>query len=177
MVTMWWNPFTVERVTLRSPHTPDECRAGIRANIYTLWHGVDPALPFNGRVRRNHFALCKNTPGLRSAFRPIAYGAVRADSVQGTVISIRLAMGLLTRIWWTVLLMSFAVAFLLSFLGATGILVLDPTLSDPFIVLLAAVIAGAMFYPFYLIMFWLTRRERGFLVDSLHTILDASVIR
>jgi hypothetical protein len=58
----WWNPFVAERVTLHSPHSPEECAAILKATNYRFWTMANNALPFTGSVRRDRFTLLKNTP-------------------------------------------------------------------------------------------------------------------
>jgi hypothetical protein len=69
----------------------------------------------------------------------------------------------------------FAGAFLLSCLGAAGVIdVGSRDLSNPFEVLTVAVAVGIMFYPLYALLFSFTRGERVFLVGTLQRSLQAS---
>jgi hypothetical protein len=189
--SIWWNPFTVERIRLRTPLSPDECIQRIQANInsYKYWRGEnwrtdDPAeRPFVGAARRDHFTLVKNSmstqdflPVKRSSFRPIAKGEILPDAANagGSVISIRLFLHVWTRAMILLLMAGFAGAFLLSFLGAAGVIDVGRELSNPFEVLTVAVVSGIMFYPFYVLLFSFTRGERVFLVKTLQRILQAS---
>lgn len=174
--TIWWNPFTVERVSLTTSLTTDECIERLRANIYSFWRGTDQSVPFLGTARRHRFTVVKNTPHFRNAFRPFAYGVLRSDGGNGTVISIRLALALVTRVWWGVLLGGFVVVFLLSLLGVAGIFEVNRSLSQPFNVAIAAVSTGTLFYPLYVLGAFISRGERAFLITSVQQILHASVI-
>lgn len=146
MGSIRWNPFASELVILKTAHTPDACAAIIRSNIYHFWTMADNSAPFIGSVRKNRFTLVKNTPHFRNAVRPVAYGTALPDSGSGTSITIRLTTALVSRLFLSIPPAIFAFMLMLSTLGALGILSLDPALSDPFLVLFAGVISGAMFY-------------------------------
>ncbi len=174
--SIWWNPFTVERVNLTTSLSADECLQRIRVNCYSLWRGTDRSSPFVGRVRRHRFTIKKNTPYFKNDLRPIAYGAVCSDPVSGSTISIRLSLMLFVRLWWGILLGGFAVAFLLSFLGAAGIFEITPSLSEPRNVFIAAIVVAIFSYPSYVFACFISRREREFLIECLQQILEATVI-
>ncbi|MGO8950557.1 MAG: hypothetical protein ACLQUY_23445 [Ktedonobacterales bacterium] len=94
--SMWWNPFTVDHLTLISPLTPAECTQRIQAHTYqspwgpAYWQESDPALLFAGIVGDSLFTLAKLTPGFRNTFRPILYGTILPETGGGA--SIRLAL-------------------------------------------------------------------------------------
>lgn len=179
--SIWWNPFTVERIRLRTSLTPEECIQRIRAHIYSRWRGTDQTLPFVGMTRRDRFFLFRNpirimygiTFRFNNGFRPIARGVVAPDAVDGTAVTIRLSLHVYYRIWWAFNVASFAGALVLSFLGAAGIVEIDPGFSQPLTVLLVAILAGGGFYLFYVIAFWFVRRDRVYLVETLQKILQA----
>jgi hypothetical protein len=182
--SIWWNPYTIEHIRLRTPLSPDECIRRIQANInsYKYWRGEnwrtdDPAKrPFVGTAGRDRFTIGKNMPNFRSSFRPLAKGVMLPDPTiaEGAITDMRLSLSVFVRIWWSLLLIGFGVAFLLSCFGAAGVIDVGRDLSNPFLVLVAAGTAGIMFYPFYVLAFWFSRRERVFLVETLQRILDAS---
>jgi hypothetical protein len=61
--SMWWNPLTVDTLTLRSPLTPAECTQRMHAHTYQSPWGpaygqeLDPDLLFAGMVGDNLFML------------------------------------------------------------------------------------------------------------------------
>lgn len=182
--SIWWNPFTVERIRLRTSLSPDECIQHIGARIYSFWRGADPALPFVGTTSRARFTLYRNptrvsrngTPyHLSNRFSPIAHGVLVPGAAEGTLIDIRLSLHTFVRIWWSLLLLSFTGAFVLSVLDAAGIVAISPEMSHPLLVLAISIVVFCPFYAFYVSAFWFVRRQRAFLVETLQTILQASV--
>jgi hypothetical protein len=187
--SIWWNPFTIERIRLRTPHSPDECIRRIQANInsYTYWRGEnwrtdDPAKrPFLGRAGHSHFTLVKNPKSTQdflkgNAFPPVAIGEILPDaaSADGSIISIRLSLHLFARIWWTLLLAFLGALLFLGWAGAIGVVSLGPDPYTPLGFIVGAALAGCVAYLFYLMAFWLSRGERVFLVTTLQHVLQAS---
>lgn len=185
--TMWWNPLTVERIRMRTKLPADACAARIQAHIYSFWKGTDPARPFGGRIRQQRFTLYRNpTRVSRSGFQyhlrnnmlPVAYGTLTAVGPTETLVTIHLALNRYARIFWLVLLIPCLVAFVLTVVGAavgaTGWLTLPLGLVDVFGLLALVLLVWCCFwYVGYLLLFFLVRGQRVFLVDTLQRILDA----
>jgi hypothetical protein len=95
--SMWWNPLTVDTLTLRSPLTPDECTQRMHAHTYqslwrrAFWEEHDPDLLFTGMVGDNLFMLTKFTPGFRNSFRPILHGTILLETGGGACIRLALS--------------------------------------------------------------------------------------
>jgi len=185
--TMWWNPLTVERIRMRTRLSADDCAARMQAHIYSFWQGTDPVRPFVGRIRQHRFTLYRNPARvslsgfpyhLRNNMLPVAYGTLTAVGPTETLVTIHLALNRYARIFWSVLLISCLVAFVLTVVGAAvgaaGWLTLPPGLVDVFGLLTLFLLACCCFwYVGYLLLFFLVRGQRVFLVDTLQRILDA----
>lgn len=185
--TMWWNPLTVERIRMRTRLPADDCAARIQAHIYSFWKGTDPARPFVGRIRQHRFTLYRNptrvSPSgfqyhLRNNMLPVAYGTLTTVGPTETLVTIHLALNRYARIFWSVLLIPCMVAFVLTVVGAAvraaGWLTLPLGMVDLFGLLAAFLLACCCFwYVGYLLLFFLVRGQRVFLVDTLQRILDA----
>lgn len=179
--SIWWNPFTIERIRLRTPLSPDECVQRIQANTYSYaswrWLGDDPEKrPFSGTAKRDQFALIKNTLQFRNSFRPNAKCVILPDatSADGSIINIRLSLHVFVRIWLLFPITIVSAMMLLSLAGATGIIWFGPDQYIPLGFFAMAILAGSMTYLFYLLAFWFSRGERVFLVETLQRILQAS---
>lgn len=92
--SMWWNPLSVDTLTLRSPLTPAECTQRLQAATYQSpfgrWQEPDPDLLFTGMVGDSWFTLAKLTPGFRNTFRPILHGTILQETGGGTCIRLAL---------------------------------------------------------------------------------------
>jgi len=172
--SMWWNPFTVERMRWRTPLSPDECVRRIQANMYSFWRGDSPERPFVGVTRRNRFTLYKNTPYFRNSFRPIAKVVILPSMAEGAIISIRLSLLVFTRIWWSLVLIGLGALLLLSGAGVAVNVALGPDPSSPLSVLAIAVVAGCVAYLLYVGAFWFSRGEQVFPVETLQRTLDTT---
>ena len=182
--SMWWNPFTTERVRLSSPYSPDECRKRVYGNIYSFWRGTDPTSPFSGgRWVRSFILSMSSTVALnrfmvfrfQHAFQPYAKVRIRPAAINSASVTIRLSLHPIIRAGLALLLVAFMGVFLLSLLGAVGVVMpFAPNVPDPLsVVRVASFVYGAL-YLFYLGGFWISRDERVYLVSAIQRVLRAS---
>lgn len=176
--TMWWNPFTVERATLRTRLSPDECGERIRAHIFRFWNARIAEGPLRGTANGRRFLLTRNLHGNRNGFQPVARGEMRADAAGGAMITLRLSLHPMARVWWSFMLLAFSGFLGLTLAGtiwqiASG----GPHLAQPLTLLIGTLVVGAVIYAFYTMAFSFVRGDRDYLVEQLRTLLDASVTR
>ena len=181
---MWWNPFTVERVRLNSPFSPDECRKRVYANIYSFWRGTDPASPFSGGRWGRSFILSMNSTAawnrfvvfrFQNTFQPYAKVKIHPATMNSSSVTIRLSLHPIIRAGWAILLTVFAGVFLLSLLGTVGVVIsFAPRIPDPLGVVRAASLVHGVLYLLYVGFFWISHDERVYLVGSIQKVLRAS---
>jgi hypothetical protein len=174
---MWWNPFTVEHMTLGTSLTPAECTGRIQAHIYcSLWalrngQDSDPTRPFAGVVRGNGFKLVKHTPRLSNWARPFLLGEVLLDPAGGSKICLRLSLHLVAYLIWIPILIAAGVP---AVIGVESIGVTNLAVIVLVTLLMEMLFIGSILYPFYLLGAWLSSNEQGFLVRSVVTMLQAA---
>src|SRR5262249_32249145 len=104
--SVWWNPFTVEHLVLRTALPPEECIHRLRASLSTFWGGPLRRTAFAGRAVGNRFALRNNSGGYRNDFRPFAFGNIAGDMAGGATIDLRLRLPSLLRVLITIALLA-----------------------------------------------------------------------
>src|SRR5262249_35333830 len=170
--SVWWNPFTVEHLVLRTALSPDECLRRLRASIPTFWRGPTRRTAFAGRANGHRFALRNNSAGYRNDFRPFAFGKIADDMAGGATIDLRLRLPNALRVWLTIAILAVPFMLLLAGISAEHLAARGVSGQTLFAVLLP--LALCLGYPLYLGGFWAARGDRVYLVGRLQALLEAS---
>jgi hypothetical protein len=181
--TMWWNPFTVERLRVQTSLTPHDCIQRLQEQLYPNYDVAymlrleprDPFVPFYGRAHGNRFALFKNTPRFQNPFRPLATGVILPSASGGSLIRLRLSLHNIAYVFWGIVLLLYAGLFVISCLGTAGILFAASSVPNPvLVVFVGGLLIGAVVYPYYAVCAALSVSEQVFLVSTLMQVLEAS---
>jgi hypothetical protein len=179
-----WNPFAVERVDMTTALSPEECIERLRDSVYVPWtiRGTRRDVPFGGTVKGNRFSLIKHVRfggvgHYGNTFRVITTGSVRADSTGKTIISVRIAPHIVSRLFLFLPVVG-SIGFLFAWLlHAFGLVRPDPNFPGPGVIMFFAVLFSAFAYAGYLLLsllnVWITHDEGAYVVNTLSQILDA----